>query len=263
MNNDLSVVTIAFNNVDELKITCASVDKQLQHPHEHLIIDGSANMEIVHWLEQNSQPSYRRWIHERDNGISDAFNKGIQHASGNIIHLLNSGDTYYTNDAIAMNKNCFEKDKELMWTHSLYVQHRGGIDVITGAPFSKDLLWKGMRTVAHPTMFVRKELYEQYGLFNTDYTIAMDYDFLIRIRNEKFLFIEKPLIYFSPGGASNNQFYKGLAEVKRSYHHYIGNSIKLNLWQTRQIILARFMTTGLGKLMFKLKNKNKVGHKSE
>ena len=263
MNNSLSVITIASNNLSELRSTCTSVDRQVQHPHEHLIIDGSTNKEIVHWLEQNSQPSYRRWIHERDKGIADAFNKGIQHASGNIIHLLNSGDTYYTNDAIAMNKNCFEMDKELMWTHSFYVQHRGGMDVITGAPFNQNLLWKGMRTVAHPTMFVQKKLYDTYGLFNTDYTIAMDYDFLIRIRNEKFIFIEKPLIYFAPGGASNNHFHKGLVEVKKSYQHHIGNSLKLQLWQTRQILLDRLMKTNVGKFLFKLKNSKQIStHKS-
>ena len=86
----------------------------------------------------------------------------------------------------------------------------------------------------------------------------MDYDFLLRIRNEKFYFINKPLIYFLPGGASNVQFKKGLAEVKKSYQTHIGKNAKLQLWQSRQRLLTAAMQTSLGKWLFKLKNKQKI-----
>ena len=258
MRISLSIITICYNNLNELIETCKSIDNQTLLPEEHLIIDGSTEKEIIDWLENNPQSSYRKWIHERDKGISDAFNKGIKRSSGDIIHLLNSGDKYYDETVITEVRKHFEKDPELKWTHGLYVQNRGGIDVVTGASFSPDLLWKGMRTVAHPTMFVKRELYEKYGVYNEDFKIAMDYDFLVRIRNEKFYFIAKPLIYFAPGGASNTQFNKGLAEVRKSYETHIGSNSKLKLWQARQRLLQAAMNTHFGKLLFRIKNKSKV-----
>jgi len=255
MKESLSVITICFNNLADLIRTCESVDKQSQYPDEHLIIDGSSNEEILSWLQTNPQPVYRRWIHERDNGIADAFNKGIQNTNCNITHLLNSGDFYYDTDAIKTVIELFSNDGSLMWCQSQYIQHRGKIDIISGVAFDKDQLWKGMRAVAHPTMFIKKEIYTRHGLYNTELKIAMDYDMLVRMRNEKFAYIKKPLVYFAPGGASNAQFSKGLKEVKASYQKYIGSNFKQNLWQTRQKALHYFMQTSIGKKWFRWKNK--------
>ena len=209
MSTQLSVITICFNNLQDLIFTCKSVDEQSVAPFEHLIIDGSTNKEILQWLESNRQPGYRRWIHERDQGISDAFNKGIRNANGNLTHLLNSGDGYKGKHSIEKVVAQFDKDPTLMWLHSLYIQHRGNMDVVSGVPFDKNKLWRGMRTVAHPSMFIKKEVYDRHGMYNTSFKIAMDYDMLVRIRDEKNIFIPETLVYFAPGGASNVQFKKG------------------------------------------------------
>ena len=258
MKTSISVVTICFNNLADVISTCASVDSQTVLPEEHLIVDGSTNEEVLQWLQNEQQPPYRRWIHERDKGIADAFNKGVLQSGGSVIHLLNSGDRYFTKDAIEETMKHFNQNPQLMWTHGLYVQNRGGVDVVSGLPFEKDKLWKGMRTVAHPTMFIKREVYERCGLYNLDFKIAMDYDLLVRLRNEKFHFIDKPLVYFAPGGASNTQFKKGLVEVKRSYETHIGKNTKLDLWQLRQRLLNSFMQTGVGKAWFQLKNRKKT-----
>ena len=258
MKPTLSVITICFNNLVELTETCRSVDTQTVFPDEHLVIDGSTTEEILNWLCQNTQPAYRRWIHERDNGISDAFNKGISQAKSIIIHLLNSGDRYIKENAVEIILHHFEEDTGLMWAHSQYTQHRGDMDVVSGLPFDKNKLWKGMRTVAHPTMFIKKEIYQRHGLYNTDCKIAMDYDMLIRMRNEKFIFIPLSLVYFAPGGASNTHFKKGLAEVKASYIKHEGASLKQSLWQFRQKMLHVFMQTELGRKWFQWKNKKAI-----
>jgi GT2 family glycosyltransferase len=250
----LSVITICFNNLQELIATCKSVDAQTQLPAEHLLIDGSTTEEISDWLSANPQPSYRQWIHEPDKGISDAFNKGIGIAHGDIIHLLNSGDTYADNTSIERAMKAFSENPELMWLHGRYIQHRGNIDVVSGMPFDKTQLWKGMRTVAHPTMFIRREVYDRHGRYNLDYKIAMDYDLLTRIRDERFIFIDTPLVYFAPGGASDKQFHKGLAEVRRSYSAIQGSSLKQTAWQIRQRLLRAFMQTAIGKSWFRKKN---------
>ncbi|HEX5654228.1 MAG TPA: glycosyltransferase [Chitinophagaceae bacterium] len=263
MKPTISVITICFNNLPELIATCLSVDQQSRLPDEHIIVDGSTEKEIINWLTNHPQPPYRRWIHEPDKGISDAFNKGIQKASGEITHLLNSGDGYTDTAAIETMVNRFSEDSSLMWIHSQYIQHRGDMDVISGLPFEKDKLWKGMRTVAHPSMFIKKEVYERHGNYNTDYKIAMDYDMLVRMRDEKNAFITRPLVYFAPGGASNIHFQKGLAEVKKSHERYIGKSLKQELWQIRQRLLHGFMQTGMGKKWFRLKNRGNEKRKNQ
>ena len=258
MKPTLSVITICFNNLHDLMRTCESVDNQTIPPDEHLIIDGSTNEEILQWLTDNKQPEYRRWIHERDKGISDAFNKGIKAARYDLTHLLNSGDSYTSELSIETVLSKFMDDPGLMWLHSQYIQHRGDVDLTTGRPFEKDMLWKGMRTVAHPSMFIKREVYERHGLYNPDLKIAMDYDMLVRIRNEKNIFIPEPLVYFAPGGASNTHFYRGLSEVKQSHQRYIGKSIKQDIWQLRQRMLHSFMQTEAGKRWFRWKNRNSL-----
>ena len=252
----ISVITICFNNLAELIETCQSVDEQTVLPDEHVVIDGSTDERVLNWFMKNPQPAYRRWIHERDNGISDAFNKGINHAKGDILHLLNSGDKYATREVIKTVLDAFRKDDNLMWVHGKYIQHRGEMDVISGLPFEKNKLWKGMRTVAHPTMFIKKEVYERRGLYNIDYRVAMDYDMLVRMRDEKSLFIPDVLTYFAPGGTSHLHFKKGLKEVKQIHQKHIGPSFKQTLWQLRQRLLHAFMQTSSGKNWFRNKNKN-------
>lgn len=257
MATTISVITICFNNPDELISTCKSVDEQIHAPDEHLIIDGSTNKRIINWLSKLPQPPYRKWIHEEDSGIADAFNKGIKNATGSLTHLLNSGDIYSETSALKTVSNSFEEDPALMWLHSKYIQHRGNINVISGLPFDKNQLWKGMRQVAHPSMFIKKEVYYRHGLYDIELEIAMDYDLLIRIRNEKNIFLETPLIYFAPGGASDKHFKQGLLEVKKSYQKHIGSNPKQSIWQFRQKLLHFFMQTGLGKILFGLKNRKK------
>ena len=96
----LSIITICFNNLEEVRATCASVDKQIIPPFEHLIINGSTNDEIRKYFEQTNQVLYRKVINESDEGIADAFNKGIVRSSGDVILLLNSGDLLYDDKVV-------------------------------------------------------------------------------------------------------------------------------------------------------------------
>lgn len=252
----ISIVTICFENLEELQETIASIDMQSYLPYEHWIIDGSKNNLIKDWASSQNHPSYRFFVHEPDKGISDAFNKGILKCSGNLIHILNSGDTYHNANILALINQVFEENPQIDWVHGQYLQYRGQMHVISGTKFDSKQLWKGMRMVAHPTMFIKKKLYDKVGLFKLEKKVAMDYDFLVRIRNFPFEYIEQPIINFAPGGTSSIQFERGLQEVKESYTQYMGISFKMIVWQLRQKLLNKFMSTSLGKLWFQLKNKS-------
>lgn len=255
MAYSLSVITICFNNPEELKFTCKSVEQQSRKPDEHLIIDGSTNKAIKEYLELNPQPAFRKWICERDKNHSDAFNKGVKNATGEIIHLLNSGDSYYDHKVIEMVMEHFEENPSIQWIHGKYQQKQGGIRVISGKPFDPGKLYRGMRTVAHPTMFVKKAVYERIGYFDLNKEVAMDYDFLVRIRNEPFLFIDQPMAKFEPGGNSALRFSEGLAECKESYRKYVGNTFFMDLWFIRTRIIQYLLRHRAGKWLFRIKNK--------
>lgn len=251
---NISTVTICFNNLPDLIATIKSVDSQIVLPAEHLIIDGSTNSEIKDFLENSPQPKYRKWICERDKGISDAFNKGVKNSKNEIIHLLNSGDCYYDETVIEKVTKAFESNPDIKWLHGKFVQFRAGMWVLTGKPFESKKLYRGIRTVGHPSMFVKRALYNQYGLYSLDKKIAMDYDFLVRIRLEKFIFLDYPLVRFSPEGVSEKNIDAGLKEVEESYNKYIGKSLKQKLWMLRIKALHALTGTRLGSMIFKIKN---------
>ena len=153
----LSIVTICFNNLQDLITTCKSVDDQHLKPFEHIIINGSTNSEIKNWYESSNHPSYRIIINELDGGISDAFNKGISKATGDVIHLLNSGDIYFDEKATQVVEKKFNEYPNIAWVSGNILIYRAGLWVSIGKPFDKKQLYKGMRAISHPSWFVKKD----------------------------------------------------------------------------------------------------------
>jgi glycosyltransferase involved in cell wall biosynthesis len=251
----ISIITICFNNLEEVKTTCRSVDAQVLPPFEHWIIDGSSTPEIRKYLSSTPQPAYRKWLSESDKGIGDAFNKGVQRATGDIINMLNAGDYYYDENTLSLVTNAFETNPSIQWLHGKYRLQRGGSWVIVGKPFEKSKLYRGMRSLSHQSMFIRAALHTQYGLYDTTLRNAMDYDFVCRIAAEPLLFLEQPLVTFTPGGTTYTHYRRALAEVRKVYEKYFGFSFKLVLWQERLKFLDGVLNSPVGQLLYRLKVK--------
>ncbi|MBA3827807.1 MAG: glycosyltransferase [Taibaiella sp.] len=249
----ISIITICFNNLEEVIKTCASVDAQGVKPFEHIVIDGSSKEDIRKYLGHNPQPAYRSWVCERDKGIGDAFNKGVLKAKGEIVYLLNSGDTIYDATVLQRVQDTFDKDPQLMWCNGKLNTLRGGIWVLVGKPFEKRKLYRGMRAVFHPTMYVKKEVYKRHGLYDNDIKYAMDYDFMCRIANEKNTFINYPLATFDPTGISSVNYLKAMKESHIVYRKYYGNSILQTLWGIRQTMLHYTLQSKAGKILYRIK----------
>lgn len=250
----LSIVTICFNNLNDVLSTCKSLDEQTKPPFEHIIINGSTNNKIKDYFSSIQNPTYRKVLNETDNGIADAFNKGIKMASGNVILLLNSGDCLFDQNVIKIVLKQFENDKDLMWLHGKYHINRSGVWVTLGKPFEREKLYRGMRSISHQTMFIRKELYTKHGLYDNQFRVSMDFDFLARIRNEKFLFLPEILATFIPGGVSTTQYDLSLKENAAIVKKYLGNSWKNKLWNLRLRTLKTIQNIPfLGKLLYRIK----------
>ena len=249
----ISVISICFNNLPELQATLASVDMQEVKPFEHIIIDGSSNDQIRVYLENVAQPNYRRWISERDKGIADAFNKGVKMSSGTVLNMLNAGDTYQSSSVLSMVLSAFNSDNNLMWLHGMFQLKRGGLWVTIGKAFDPALLYRGMRSLSHQSMFVKKVLHDKYGFYDPKLRNAMDYDFVCRIAQEKFLFIPEPLITFAPGGTTDTNYLQALEEGRKVYLRYHSNSMQLVFWQARLKVLHSILNTHFGKLLYRIK----------
>ena len=253
--DQLSVITICFNNLSDLQRTCDSVDAQSVKPFEHYIIDGSTNTDIAEWLQNTPQPAYRKWLCERDKGISDAFNKGIRLSAGSLIHILNSADIYFSNSVIEKVLAYFNTNKAVQWASGKICMKRGGIWVNIGVPFDAGQLYKGMRSVSHPTWFLKKEVYQKLGHFSLDIKIAMDYDLMCRLKNEPYGFMDETIVKFDDGGVSTNQYLKSLKENVKVYESYFGFSIAARIWQFRLSLLFYLLQSKFGKFLYAIKAK--------
>lgn len=253
--NGIAVITICFNNLADLQKTCASVETQSRPPEEHWIINGSTTSAIADWLSQKPQPSYRKWVNEKDKGIADAFNKGIALAGQEVTHLLNAGDVYAADDILKTVHAFFQTHATVQWISGNIQLTRGGEQVIVGKPFEKNKLYRGMRSVSHPTWFVKKQVYHRVGAYSSAYKIAMDYDMMCRLINESYLYLPKTIAIFDDTGVSTSQYLQSLEENKKVYQSYFGNSFKLALWQMRLKFLHTLLQSGLGQWLFRLKKK--------
>ena len=250
----LSIVTICFNNLQDLIKTCNSVDCQLEKPYEHIIINGSSNDDIKNWFNAQTINTYRKVINERDNGIADAFNKGIKKASGDVIHLLNSGDVYYDENTIQIVAKKFNELSNINWISGNIILNRAGVWITIGKPFDKKQLYKGMRASSHPTWFVKKEVYERLGIYK-NYSIAMDYDMMCRIKDEPYAYINYTLIKFDNTGLSSSNYLNSLKQNIEVYESNFGYSLRSRVWQFRLKLIYYFLQTWLGKKVFSLKIK--------
>jgi glycosyltransferase involved in cell wall biosynthesis len=227
-------------------------------PFEHIIVDGSSNPAIRHYLEQNSQPAYRKWICEPDDGIADAFNKGIRMATGEIVVMLNSGDTFFDPMAIKTVTNTYKEHPSIQWVHGKYELLRGNQKVVIGKPFEKSKLYRGMRSICHQTMFIKRSLHDKYGMYDKQEKIGMDYDFLCRIADEPFVFINSVLVNFAPAGTSSVHYLRALKDAKRIYEKYYGKSFLLRLWQMRLKFLFYLLKSPAGNFLYKIKTSLKL-----
>lgn len=249
----ISVVTICFNNLGELIKTCNTVDSQTKKPFEHWIIDGSSTTSISEWLQNNPQPAFRKWLCEPDKGIADAFNKGIARSKGEVIHLLNAGDVYANNNVIESVLCAFNEHEEWQWLTGKIILTRMGHEVEVGKPFHPKKLYRGMRSVSHPTWFVKKKVYNEVGQYNHSYAIAMDYEMMCRLKSFRAGFLNMPFVIFDDTGVSSRNYLKALKETKKAFESHFGFSIKLSVWQLRLKMLYFLQQTKLGQLLFRLK----------
>ncbi len=173
----ISIITVTFNSEKTLARTIQSVINQDYKNLEYIIIDGGSTDGTVKIIKTYEKyVSY--WSSEPDNGISDAFNKGIRRASGDIIGIINSDDGL-CDGALNILAHEYEKDIDVYRGNILLWNIRTGMKVKEIPSMHFPLISINVR-VSHQGTFISKMAYKKYGLYNVNYRYAMDYDLLMR-----------------------------------------------------------------------------------
>jgi len=203
----ISIITPTFNSVATLRDTLESVARQLHAEVEHIIVDGGSNdgtLDIVREF-----PHVARVISEPDEGLYDAINKGIRAASGEVVGVLNSDDFYAHSGVLSIIARAFEQETtDCIYGDVVYVQPEDTSKIIrhySSRHFHPRKFALGFMP-AHPTFYLKKECYQRYGLHNTQYKIAADFELLLRmlyIHRLKYTYINQALVHMRAGGISN------------------------------------------------------------
>ena len=228
----ISIITVCYNSNGTIAHTIESVLAQDFPGIEYLIIDGASSDNTVAIAE-----SYRRKFAEKgipytvrsepDKGIYDAMNKGVLLASGDVVGILNSDDRYATSDVLSAVADCFEKNNaDSIYGNLLYVKN--------GKPYR---YWKSGKRKSfrkgwmppHPAFFVKKSVYEKYGVFRLDCGINADYEIMLRfleVHKISSVWLDKICTYMEAGGTSNNGFLSRLVAMSNDRLAWEKNGIK-------------------------------------
>ncbi|WML35470.1 glycosyltransferase family 2 protein [Clostridium sp. OS1-26] len=174
----VSIITPTLNSEKYIENTLKSIFSQTYKNIEHIIVDALSadkTLEIV----KNYNKSII--ICEPDEGIIDAFNKGVKYSTGEIIYFLNSDDYLYDQNIIqkVVDKFLDNPKKSILYGNVLCIDEKYGIKYIQGKKIGLEDLAKGYMT-PHQGVFVRKSLFDKYGFFDIKYPIVADYDFTVK-----------------------------------------------------------------------------------
>jgi glycosyltransferase involved in cell wall biosynthesis len=211
----ISIITVCYNSNKTIEKTIQSVLGQDYPDFEYIIIDGGSNDGTID-IVNKYQAKISKFISEPDRGISDAFNKGLKLANGEIIGILNSDDWYEPEilkvvaSQLQENKNC----DYLVGSQRYWDKNGGHYIARPDSNYAKKIKYM-MPRLNHPSSFFRKNVYESIGLFNLSYRYAMDYDLFFRafLTDKKPLFVDNVITNMNLEGASDTNTVAAYYEV--------------------------------------------------
>lgn len=216
----ISIITITYNSAKTVQRALESVQSQTYKDIEHVIVDGASTDGTKELIESYAkQHGNVRWISEKDKGIYNAINKGIALATGDVIGFLHSDDVLYSADSIEQIAAAFADPKiDVAYGDLQYCSGEKVIRRWRSNPFSPSSLKFGWMP-PHPTVYVRREVYEQVGEYDEWFHISADYDMMLRIFKSGYQsqYIPEVLVRMETGGASNKNTRARLSKTQEDY----------------------------------------------
>ena len=196
----VSIITVCLNSACTIEQTIKSVLNQTYKDIEYIIVDGEST-DGTQDIIKKYQKYIAKYVSEPDRGLYDAMNKGIRMSSGDVIGIINSDDWYDLQTVEKVVRLFQENAADVVYGDELLIYESGVEQRRVTGPIT-DLVCR--MNLSHPTVFVKRELYEKFGVFDRRYKIAADYDFLLRLYRKGVKMVECPeiLAYFRMGGLS-------------------------------------------------------------
>lgn len=254
----ISIVTISYNSEKTIEDTILSVISQDYPNKEYIIIDGASVDNTLNIISRY-KADITKVISERDEGISDAFNKGIRHSTGDIICLINSDDRLLPG---ALSKVAREYDgKADIYCGNVFLWNTDDDTRYREIPSTDFPVMPFFRHVAHQGMFATKECYNTFGMYDTKIRFPMDLEFLIRVSQGKgvFHYMDIDVAEFRIGGNTDSN---SIFRKKNDYLYMVrkngGNTLQayifyyfLVLTQAAKAVLSIFGMSRIRKLRYK------------
>jgi len=207
----VSIITVSYNSEHTIEYCIKSVLAQTYNNIEHIIIDGNSNDKTISIINKYSNQVARILV-EEDKGVYDAMNKGIQIATGELLGFLNSDD-FFSNSKVIDNIVSFIYDNNLdgCFGNICYVDKKTP-EIIKRKWISSEYVPGAFSygwVPPHPTFYAKRKLYKLYGGFNLKYTIAGDFELMLRfieINNIQLKYFPLNFVYMRLGGISNNSY---------------------------------------------------------
>lgn len=225
----ITLITATYNSYPNIQDTVKCIREQTYENIEFIVIDGKSEDQTINVVKESSAVS--QYISEPDKGIYDALNKGIKMATGDVIGFVHSDDLLASPDIIEKISNLFEEeDIDGVYGDLLYVDKEDTNKIIRywkSKAYKPDLLRKGWMP-AHPTLFLKKDVYKKHGCFNLNYKIAADYDFMLRVLQDETLsyaYLPKIIMKMRVGGASNRSLKNIIQKSTEDYKAIRKNKI--------------------------------------
>ena len=228
----ISIITVVWNNAKTIKDAINSVLNQSYKDIEYIVIDGASTDGTIEILQ--SYGDKIKFISEKDNGLYDAMNKGIRMATGDVVGILNSDDFYASNKILQIVADEFLKGNiDSVYANLEYIDANDPKRVIRywrSKKYQEGLFRSGWHP-AHPTFFVKKEIYEKYGVFDLSFKIAADYELMLRFFEKYKIissYVDEVFVKMRIGGESNKSIKNIIKANMESYMAWKANGLYIN-----------------------------------
>jgi len=236
----VSIITVVYNNVKYIGESIESVLSQDYHPVEYIVIDGGSTDGTLDVVEKY-RDKISVFLSEPDDGIYDALNKGINIATGDVIAILHSDDLFCGECVVSdMVKRMSDTKSEFCFSDMVIVDSVSDkvLRYYMAGYFSRWMFRMGWMP-PHPTCFINKSLFDEFGLYSLKYKVAGDFDFLLRIfykRDIHWSYLDRVTVKMRQGGVSNSGLISKKIIAKEINHSLRSN----NVWSLPVFQLGRY-----------------------
>ena len=229
----LSLITVTYNSSQTLRDTLQSVMNQTYSDIEYIIVDGASKDNTVSIIKEY-EPKFNgrmKWISERDNGLYDAMNKGIRMATGDVVGILNSDDLFMDDRVLADVAASFDEQTDAIFGNLYFVNQEDVSQIVRvwkGTPYKS---FKNGWHPAHPTFYVRREVYEKYGVFDTTFDVSADFELMLRLIEKHGIrakYLDRYMVRMRMGGESTGSIKNIVRGNKNIFRAFRKNGIKIS-----------------------------------